>query len=204
MIYDLDEESPIYRLIRVNGRVTFKNDMKNVTLHAKHIFVRAGELHIGNKTHPFLGLCTIMLHGEKDAKHIVYDNAIEAGNKLIANLNIMRIYGKQRSHHFSRLFLEAKKGDKTITIAKGMDLVAGDRLALLPTSYDNMASDDVFVTAYDTLTGLTTLDRELDYYHWGNPVSKSENYNGADMRGEVLLLTRNIVIKGEDIESWGG
>jgi hypothetical protein len=58
------------------------------------MFVRAGELHIGNKTNPFLGDLTIMLHGEKDAKAIVYDNAIEAGNKLIANLNIMRIYGK--------------------------------------------------------------------------------------------------------------
>lgn len=126
MVFDLDEETPIYRLIRVNGKVTFKNDMKNTTLHAKHIFIRAGELHIGNKTHPFLGDCTIMLHGEKDAKHIVYDNAIEAGNKLIANLNIMRIYGKQRSHHFSRLHREAKKGDKDITIAPGMDIVAGD------------------------------------------------------------------------------
>ena len=103
MLYDLDEESPIYRLIRINGRLTFNHTMQNATLNAKHIFVRAGELHIGNKTHPYLGNLTIELHGEKDAKAIVYDNAIEAGNKLIANLNIMRIYGKQRSHHFSRL-----------------------------------------------------------------------------------------------------
>jgi len=66
-----------------------------------------------------------------------------------------------------------------------------------------MASDDVFVTGYDNETGITTLDRELDYYHWGDAVSHKEKYNGADMRGEVLLLTRNILIKGEDIESWG-
>lgn len=85
-----------------------------------------------------------------------------------------------------------------------MDIVPGDRLALLPTSYDNMASDDVFVSSYDNETGITILDRQLDYYHWGHWESKSELYNGADMRGEVLLLTRNIVIKGEDIESWGG
>jgi len=85
-----------------------------------------------------------------------------------------------------------------------MDIVAGDRLALLPTSFDNMASDDVFVTAYDIATGIATIDRELDFYHWGDIVSHKEKYNGADMRGEVLVLTRNIVIKGEDIESWGG
>jgi len=59
------------------------------------------------------------------------------------------------------------KGDTSITIATGLDVVAGDRLALLPTSFDNTASDDVFVTAYDTATGLTTLDRALDFYHWG-------------------------------------
>ena len=167
LVYDIEGVSPIYRLIRVNSRLTFKNDLKNVTFNVKHMFVRAGELHIGNKTNPFLGDLTIMLHGEKDAKAIVYDNAIEAGNKLIANLNIMRIYGKQRSHHFSRLYKEALKGDTSITIATGLDVVAGDRLALLPTSFDNTASDDVFVTAYDTATGLTTLDRALDFYHWG-------------------------------------
>jgi hypothetical protein len=116
MIYDLDDVSPIFNLVSVNGKLTFKNDMKNVTFNAKYIFIRAGELHIGNKTHPFLGLCTIMLHGEKDAKHIAFDNAIEGGNKIIANLNIMRIYGKQRSHHFSRLQMEAKKGDSSIII----------------------------------------------------------------------------------------
>lgn len=204
MIYDIEGETPIYRLIRVNGRLTFKNDLQNTTLHAKHIFIRAGELHIGNKTNPFLGNCTIMLHGEKDAKAIVYDNAIEAGNKLIANLNIMRIYGKQRSHHFSRLLREAKKGENKILIEKGMDITPGDRLALLPTSFDNIASDDVYVTSYDNETGETGLDRKLDYYHWGAQKSQKEKYNGADMRGEVLLLTRNIVIRGEDIESWGG
>ena len=44
-----------------------------------------------------------------------------------------------------------------------MDIVPGDRLALLPTSYDNMASDDVFVSSYDNETGITILDRGLDY-----------------------------------------
>ena len=85
-----------------------------------------------------------------------------------------------------------------------MDIGPGDRLALLPTSFDNEASDDVFVTSYDNETGIVKLDRELDYYHWGAKDSQKEKFNGADMRGEVLLLTRNIVIRGEDIESWGG
>jgi len=53
MVYDI-EESPVFKLIRVNGRLSFKNDTdKLLHLKAKHIFVRAGELHIGTKEYPF-------------------------------------------------------------------------------------------------------------------------------------------------------
>jgi hypothetical protein len=41
---------------------------------------------------------------------IVYDNAIEAGNKLIANVNIMRLYGKPRGWSMTRLLRAAEKG----------------------------------------------------------------------------------------------
>lgn len=48
-----------------------------------------------------------------------------------------------------------------------------------------------------------TLDSKLNHYHWGDANSTSSKYNGWDIRGEVLILTRNIKIQGEDIESWG-
>lgn len=50
-----------------------------------------------------------------------------------------------------------------------MDLVAGDRLALTATSYAYLASDDVFVSAYDNVTGIVTLNSSLLHYHWGAP-----------------------------------
>lgn len=53
-VFDL-EESPIYNYIQINGRVTFLEDANKLHLQAKYIFVRAGELIIGNKTHPFKG-----------------------------------------------------------------------------------------------------------------------------------------------------
>jgi hypothetical protein len=42
---------------------------------------------------------------------MVYDNAIEAGNKLIANVGTVRMFGKQRSHKMTRLVAPANKGD---------------------------------------------------------------------------------------------
>jgi hypothetical protein len=51
VIFDL-AESPVFKLINVNGILTFKEDQDS-HLQAKHIFIRAGKFLIGNETHPF-------------------------------------------------------------------------------------------------------------------------------------------------------
>jgi hypothetical protein len=202
MILDL-EETPIIELIRVNGLLIFSDEM-DVHLRAKHIFVRAGELHIGNETHPYQNNALITLFGEKNAEAMVYDNAIEAGNKLIANVNVVKMFGKQRTKKMTRLHQEANKGDTEIYVETDLDLVAGDRIALMATSYKFDVGEDFIIRDYDSTTGLVTLATAVKYNHWGAPESTSSKYNGVDIRGEVLILSRNIKIQGEDIESWGG
>ena len=102
-----------------------------------------------------------------------------------------------------RLRAEVHRNDTKILIDTGLDLVPGDRLALLPTSYAPDAADDVFVKTYDNSTGLVTLNTPLKYYHFGAAVSTASKYSGVDIRGEVLLLTRNVLIEGYDEEAWG-
>ena len=54
MLYDIDDaNAPILSMVQVNGRLTFENDVKDLHLKTKYLFVRAGELIIGNATHPF-------------------------------------------------------------------------------------------------------------------------------------------------------
>jgi len=60
------------------------------------------------------------------------------------------------------------------------------------------------IESYDSGTGLTTFTEGLNFYHWGQVSSTASNYNGVDMRGEVVLLTRNVKVVGEDIDTWGG
>lgn len=52
--------------------------------------------------------------------------------------------------------------------------------------------------------GLITLDEPLTYYHWGAGSSTEKSHNGVDMRGEVVLLSRNVIVEGEDFDAWGG
>jgi cell migration-inducing and hyaluronan-binding protein len=97
MIFDL-QESPIVKMLIINGRLTFQNDSStDLHLRAKHIYVRAGELRIGTKEYPFQNKAKITLYGEKNFEHMVYDNAIEAGNKLIANVGLVQMWGKSRT-----------------------------------------------------------------------------------------------------------
>ena len=89
----------------------------------------------------------------------MYDNAIEAGNKLIANVNIMRMYGKHRSWKMSRLRRPAEKGQSEIWIDPGLEIYPGDRLAVLTTSYEAHHNDDVFVSSYDSTSGRVEITR---------------------------------------------
>lgn len=104
----------------------------------------------------------------------------------------------------TRLLEPALKGANEFLVETGLDMVEGDRLGLLPTSYDPHTIDDVFVTSYDNETGKVVVNTTLNYYHWGQATSTGSDYDGLDMRGEVVLLTRNVKIDAEDIESWGG
>lgn len=122
---------------------------------------------------------------------------MEAGNKLIANLGTIEIFGKKRGFKMTRLVKPAKLGDTTITIeTKNVDLVKGDEIGLAATSFASLTGETAVVEAYDSATGIVTLTAALTDYHYGAEVSTAEQYNGLDIRGEVVSLTRNIKIVG--------
>lgn len=100
----------------------------------------------------------ITLFGERNAETIVYDNAVEAGNKLIANTGKLRAYGKPRANKMSRLTQPALKGATSIFVEAGLDWVPDDRLALMPTSYEMFATDELLVNTYDIVTGEITFN----------------------------------------------
>ena len=203
MIYDL-KDSPVYKMISVNGILTFANTT-DTHLRCKHLFVRAGELHIGSKELPYEKTARITLYGSRVDDTIVYDNAIEGGNKLIANVGKISIWGKARKQTVTRLHAEAKKGDNSFKVDAGLDLVAGDRVGLAPTSFHFDGYDSVFVSEYDSATGVVKINSTLNHYHWGAESSTASRYNGVDIRGEVMILTRNVRIAGESSsDGWGG
>jgi len=204
MVFDLNDKSPIYNKIFVNGDLTFKNDStNNDTMHLKAhiIYVRSGSINIGSKDYPFTKKAMVSLWGKRTAESMVYDNSVFAGNKIIANVGTINMYGMPRKQQMTRLHQEAKKGQDHIFVDKGLELVAGEyvgeKIGIAPTGYETSASDYMIVKSYDNDTGKMTFTDKLNTYHWGAPISTASKYNGVDIRGEVLILERNIKIVGD-------
>jgi len=199
MIYDL-AESPIVQVLTINGRLTFSNSVNNpnhpgaLNLKAKHVFVRIGELFIGTPEEPHQDEARITLYGEKDSKAMVYDNAIEAGNKLIASVGNITMVGKPRDK-MTRLHTPAEKGSSSFKVGTELDWKAGDKIALADTSFKITAGEEREIKSYDILTGDLEVTEPLKYYHWGQSEGTEDDY-GKDIRGEVALLSRNIIISG--------
>jgi len=85
----------------------------------------------------------------------------------------------------------------------GLDWVAGDQVSLLPTATQWTHTDYMTIDSYDTLTGVVSFTEPLKFYHWGKTSSTADDTSGVDMRGEVILLTRNVKVIGNDTDSWG-
>jgi len=202
MFLDL-EETPVLKSLEINGRLTFMQNGKNIHLRSKQILVRAGELLIGNVTHPFEANATITLHGVQKEETLVLSNSITAGNKILAVIGNVKFYGKPRSQ-MTRLTATVFSGMSEISVEPGLDWKTGDEIYLAPTAMQNEHSDYRTIVDYDEESGIVKLNKPLQFYHWGAPLSTAAEYNGVDMRGEVVLLSRNVKIRGEDVDSWGG
>ena len=128
---------------------------------------------------------------------------IEAGNKVLVSVGMTKLYGQPRDT-MSRLKQTVYKGGKHFMVSEGLDWVAGDQIALLPTATQHHHTEYHTLAAYDPETGLAEIDDTLEYYHWGAMKSTGDKYEGVDMRGEVLMISRNVRIVGNDTDSWGG
>lgn len=195
MVFDLPQ-SPVLNSLEIDGYLTFDVTQANLELRSQYIFVRAGALIIGNETYPFPGNAQITLSGQVDSTYQAYSNQIQTGNEQLTNTALLKMFGLPRSR-FSRLTGQALAGSTTIKVWTALDWVAGDTIALFATGSIYDQSDYAVIVSYDSATGTTVLDRALSYNHYGAAQSTASKYNGIDIRGEVVLLSRNVRIVGD-------
>jgi hypothetical protein len=119
---------------------------QDVHLRVKHVSIRGGEFNIGSAFGAYEHAFEITLHGTKEENGQQYADCWMPGSKMIANAGTLNFYGQKREDsRMSRLTVEAFQVDTEIYVETLLDWVAGDRIALAPTSFKYEASEDKFI-----------------------------------------------------------
>src|SRR5690606_4516094 len=188
----LDVSPPALRSLTIDGKLRFADD-RDLELETEWIYLRGGELQIGEEGKPYTRQATITLTDEFPGEDV---NTM-GDRGIMVMRGTLSLHG-EREHTWSKLARTAEAGTSKIEVLDARGWRKGDEIVLASTDFDPRQAEKRTITA---IAGNTlTLDRPLEYMHFG------EITFGVDERGEVGLLTRNIRIQAsEDAEqSWFG
>ncbi len=179
----LDVSPPPLKGLIINGVLRFGE--KDLELKADWIMVH-GRLEVGTPSRPFRHRAVITLTGNNPSEDIM-----GMGTKVIGVMmgGVLELHGEPRQG-WTKLSQSAAAGSRQITVLEARDWRVGDRIVLASTDFNPGQAEVRTITAVSGNT--LTLDQPLKYPHFG------EITFGVDQRGEVGLLSRNILIQGDE------
>ncbi|MHB1327028.1 MAG: G8 domain-containing protein [Gemmatimonadales bacterium] len=187
----LDLSPPALRSLTIDGQLHF--DRQDLSVTADWIVVRGG-LQVGTPDAPFTHRAVITLTGADT------EDVQGMGGKVLAVLSgTLDLHGELRTT-WTKLSTTAEPGVTQISLAGTVDWRAGDRIVLASTDFDPFQAEEVVVTAVQGNT--VTFQPALRFRHWG--VVQQIEGRAVDQRGEVGLLSRNIVIQGDSTSQTTG
>ncbi|XP_052804443.1 fibrocystin-L-like isoform X2 [Mya arenaria] len=191
----LDTNTPILDMLLIEGELIC--DDVSIELNANRILIDKGGLfQCGTAEHPHAGKVVITLYGHaRDAEIPVF------GTKVIGNRNgTLDLHGTAIVNTWTRLATTANAGDTTITIEDDIsDWNVGDEIVIATTG-SRGSEGETEKKVISAINGQTiTLADALEFMHLG----VSETFTGSCMevahyRAEVGLLTRSVVVRGND------
>ena len=183
-------------LVIENGSL-IAEDVRDYHLSAKNIMVRSGSFIVGTENSPFTHNFVLTLTSTR------YDPTLPIfGNKVLAIMegNLL-LQGIPRNPVWTVLQQSAKIGENTITVAGPIDWVAGEEIVISSSSSDYTQSERLKIVSVDKtkpLLPVITLSNPLLFFHYG-VIETYGTSDTIDMRAEVILLTRNIVVQGDSL-----
>ncbi len=187
----LDTDPPPLGGLMVEGTLRFGD--QDLSLSSSHIMVW-GLLEIGTDSAPFTHRATLTLTGPSRT-----DMGLATKGLAVMGEGQLELHGDPREG-WTRLGATAAAGADTIGLDREMDWRPGDRIVITSTDFDYEQAEERTVVAVEGTT--LTLDTPLEVEHWG----ELQSYAGQtiDERAEVGLLSRNIVIRGDDVSDDDG
>ena len=171
IIYDL-ESSPIFSKIIVEGRLVFTRDGPT-SLTVREITVEEeGYMEVGTRDNPI----------PKDVKAVIRLAAEEEGEATILVKGHLEMHGYPVNPTFTKLLETARAGEKEIRLVRDVEWKTGDKVVITSTSRNYFETEENIIERVQG--NRVELKNPLRYTHEANKL----------VRGEVALLTRNVVI----------
>jgi cell migration-inducing and hyaluronan-binding protein len=176
----LDVSPPALHGLTVDGKLRF-SDNADVELTTEWVMLQ-GELEIGTEAKPHTHKATITL-----TDNVPNEEMAGMGDRGIMILGgTLNLHG-DRTNSWTRLAKTAAEGSNSIEVLDAKGWRVGDVIVLASTDFDPHQAERRTISG---ITGNTIrLDNKLDYMHFGRIT------DGVDERGEVGMLTRNILIQ---------
>ncbi len=176
----LDVSPPSLGGLQIKGKLSF-SDKADLELTTESIIVH-GELEIGTEAKPHTRKATITL-----------TNNVPGNDRgIMIEGGTLNLHG-DRTNSWTKLAGTAKAGSARIEVLNANGWRKGDVIVLASTDFDYAQAEKRTIAAI--AGNVITLDQPLKYMHFGKITF------GVDERGEVGLLTRNILIQAsEDAE----
>ncbi len=182
----LDVSPPPLRSLTINGKLSFA-DNKDLELTTEWVMVH-GELEIGTEARPHTRKATITLTDNvKDEDMSGIGGTNDRSDRGIMMMGgTLNLHGTEKNS-WTKLSKTAAAGSNTIEVLNAGDWKKGDVIVLASTDFDPHQAERRTIAAIRG--NRITLDQKLDYMHFGKITFD------VDERGEVGMLTRNILIQ---------
>jgi hypothetical protein len=199
VLYDMT--SPRLVALIIEGTMVFA-DTLDLELNCSYILVKGwpstgeqGKLVIGTAERPHLHRAVITLIGNRRSRELPMYGA----KVLAVRYGIVDMHGdpSHASTTWSRLNASALAGDDRVTMRDKTHWKAGDDIVVAPTGLDEEEAEQRKVIRVMDDGQTLQLDKPLVFDHEGE-VPYFEGRRIENAVGEVGLLTRNIVIQGDD------
>jgi cell surface hyaluronidase len=188
----LDVSPPRLDGLQIDGKLTFAR--RDLELKSDWIVVH-GNMQVGTRQEPFKQDAVITLTGTNTSQNIM-----DMGTKMLGVMGgSIDMHGRKRPG-WTQLGRTASKGDRTIKLKRRMPWHRGDRIVIASTDYAAGHAEQRTVSNVEGRR--LTLDAPLNWQHWG----RLQKFGGKvlDERAEVGLLSRNVVVRGDDASTNNG
>ena len=182
----LDVSPPELHGLTINGKLSFA-DNKDLELTTEWVMVH-GELEIGTEARPHTRKATITLTDNvKDEDMTGIGGTNDRSDRGIMMMGgTLNLHGN-RTNSWTKLSKTAEAGSNSIEVLNAAGWRKGDVIVLASTDFDPHQAERRTIAAIRG--NRITLDKKLDYMHFGKITFD------VDERGEVGMLSRNIVIQ---------